>query len=67
MTYMDERGLILVSSGLGIYAATVLLVVVVLRAFQLGLSCKTGDAAPGARLPIVSALFVQNPGREVKI
>ena len=67
MTYMDERGLILVSSELGIYAAAVLLVVIVLRAFQLGLSSKTGDAAPGARLPIVGALFVQNPGWEIKI
>lgn len=41
MTYMDERGLILVSSELGIYAAEVLLVVVVLRTFQLGLRCET--------------------------
>jgi hypothetical protein len=40
MTYMDEPGLILVSSELEIYAAAGLLVVIVLRAFQLGLSGK---------------------------
>jgi hypothetical protein len=41
MTYMDERQLILVSSELGIYAAGGVLVVIVLRPFDLSLSGET--------------------------
>jgi hypothetical protein len=67
MRYMDERRLILVSSKVGIYAAGGLLGVVVLCPFHLCLSRKTGDAAPSARLPIVRALFGQDPRREIYI